>query len=539
MSISIDSIKKILDLRNEVLLTPEAMAKNLKATFLVSDNLSPEILNFKNKLELSFTELGVDVIPYAKSFDRMRFKNIIRRTLLYFKIILKIIISIFRDFKKFNPKMLPDNFFQFCFGGSYKKNIAIFVFGEVDSVFYPINHVNNLKDNPIITVIEKKDEVKGEKNFNFHMDKALSLFSKLMTNIAITVSAEAWTIYSFNLSHPTYGFDDNFKNNILNSLITKISAPVVPPKMKEFIIKDDNFEPNDEKYKFYINDMVVGSKLLKETNLFPEGRLVSDLNFKNYFYRYIGEVHLDKRNGMSYGFIARQLPVLFSEVKEISSLDIKKFGLNDYYFDDNNCLFIKVEVFKKDYVLKVPEVWVLTTRSGCDKTNINQSEDIIKIGLVNGKMMMELPTNFQRKQNYRPSFDTRIILAHAVSNAIFGSIINKFNPGSDFAVNLGKSGMAIVHWHGYINNNFLPKGFIVYGKNNPSVSCSALQTSIYAMQQKEHLIVPLIEKNEEYVGDFHIEPQHGVNVVYDGIVNLAKFLLSDKNISELGNKYFN
>ena len=98
--------------------------------------------------------------------------------------------------------------------------------------------------------------------------------------------------------------------------------------------------------------------------------------------------------------------------------------------------------------------------------------------------------------------------------------------------------MAIVHWHGYINSRHIQKGWILYGANNPSVSCSALQTAIYALRQREKLIFSMIEADEEYLGDIHIEPQHGVNVTYNSIVDLANYLLSRNDISELGNKYF-
>ena len=68
--------------------------------------------------------------------------------------------------------------------------------------------------------------------------------------------------------------------------------------------------------------------------MYPKKRLVAELNFRNKFYKLIGKKYLDNRNGMSYGFVARQLPT-----------DLSK---------------------------EIPDVWVLTSKSGSDKSKLDR-----------------------------------------------------------------------------------------------------------------------------------------------------------------------
>jgi len=316
-----------------------------------------------------------------------------------------------------------------------------------------------------------------------------------MTNLAIIVNSSKWAIYSLNGSHPYFSRTDNFKDNVLNELLPKISAPVMPPSLKDFIIKIGAFNVNDNYYKPFIEDLIKGGALLEKTGLYPKKRLVSELNFRNNFYKLIGSKYLDKRNGMSYGFIACQLPT-----------NLEK---------------------------EVPDVWVLTSKSGSDKSKLNKNTDIIKVGLVEGKMIIETPLGVDIQEDYKPSFDTRVILAHAIGNAILAKEMKQKKLNWNFWRNLEKNGIAIVHWHGYIRNKNLLGKTLEYGFNNPSVSCSSAQSAIYALRDKLNCAFKAINDNSEYNCEIHIEPHHGSNIIYESVVSLANLLLRNNNISKL------
>ena len=137
---------------------------------------------------------------------------------------------------------------------------------------------------------------------------------------------------------------------------------------------------------------------------------------------------------------------------------------------------------------------------------------------------------------YRPSFDTKVILAHAVGNAIVASILAYKNKENEFSRVVRKNGVGICHWHGYFDPKRMPKGIRAYGQKNPHVACSSPQSALYALGGK---LSHFIEQNGTnfYLGDVHIEPHHGINISYSSIESLAQFLLDNPEASVLGNKY--
>jgi len=543
MPLNTETIKKILGIRREIDLTPIDMAKNLKITFFPNEeSVDEEILKFGEKLKTAFINLGVEIIPYNKVLESPSLDKIFKRWFLFFKIYSLVVksLKIREDVTKFK-KSHYKNFFKFIFGKKIKRKIAIISLGENREGFLPIDYTTSFKENPIITVVRKNKEINESSAFEKHIEEALNLFARDMTNLAVCIDEKSWTIYSFNLSNPTLPIDDNFEKNVLNSLIPKISAPVVPPAINDFKVLENNFSPGDEKYASYINDLVESGTLFEKTKLYPAGRKIESLRFKNFFYRWIGAIHLDERNGMSYGFLARQLPVRLSSPLLLESVKDKELL---HKLENNECvshkgnLYVKIIIKGMNLAVEVPEVWVLTSRSGSNKTDLNPRKDIIKIGLKNGQMFLGLSVGSNLSGDYKPSFDTKVILSHAVSNAIFASLLLYFQPNSSFPKILQMDGFAIAHWHGYINPKFIPKGWIVYGQNNPSVSCSSPQAAIYAFQGKEKGIMNnILTNNIKYNGDIHIEPHHGTNMTLPSLEELASFLIQNHSIAELGSRY--
>lgn len=542
MAIGIKTIEVILGINKDIDLSPVEMVKNLEVTFFPHrDGINEKIIEFGKKLESAFKNLGVRIIPYNQALESPSFRKIFKRWFLFFKIYSLVIKSLksSEDIIKFRQSYCK-NFFKFVFGKKIKRKTAIMSLGEDEEGFLPMDYTTSFKENPIITIVEKNSKISESSAFKEHMNEALNLFAWNMTNLAICVDDKRWTIYSFNLSNPDFSISENFEKNVLDFLIPKIAAPVVPPSINEFEVIKNNFSPNDEKYAPYINDLVKSGILFEKTNLYPTGKEINSLKFRNLFYRWIGAIHLDDRNGMSYGFLARQmavklsLPLLLGDIKD-EELRFKLID-NEYAFYKNN-FYVKINIKGKNLVVQIPEVWVLTSRSGADKTNLDLQRDIIKIGLKNGKMFLGLTEGNSLSGDYKPSFDTKIILAHAIANAIFGSLLLYFNLEAFFPKILQESGFAIAHWHGYIKPEFIPNGWIVYGEGNPSVSCSSPQAAIYAFKGKQNGIINSIINDTEYMGDIHIEPHHGTNMTSPTLKDTANFLLSNNQISKLGNEY--
>jgi hypothetical protein len=112
-----------------------------------------------------------------------------------------------------------------------------------------------------------------------------------------------------------------------------------------------------------------------------------------------------------------------------------------------------------------------------------------------------------------------------VGNALVASLQHALRPGQAFAKTLAQSGLALAHWHGYLHHATLPPGYVVYGESNPPVSCSTLQAAILALRGKLDAFAGTIAAGQEYAGDAHVEPHHGVNLTGPTLVQLGQWAM--------------
>jgi hypothetical protein len=226
---------------------------------------------------------------------------------------------------------------------------------------------------------------------------------------------------------------------------------------------------------------------------------------------------------MAFDVFKKKYPILISKEKDIYEIDGQFFIL----------LLLKGSYF----VMKVPEVWVMSLRSGCNKTNFVPEKDTVKLGLKNGKMHLQSPQGLVLRPDYKPSFDTKVILAHALGNAIIAGILKHFDKNNKFVSFVEKKGLALAHWHGYFHPEFIPNGLVMHGLSNPQVSCSSPQSAIYALEGKLLKFNEALKDGKEFFGDVHVEPHHGTNIIFPSLVDLADYLTKNGKASVLGNKY--
>ncbi len=537
-------IKKIFSISDDFDITPEEMAKHLNVTFFPAQTeVSENVRNFTEKLQESFILLGVNSISYEESLTALSFQQKLKRKLLLFLENIKIFFyKVIRlDF------IIQEDFLRTKWGRKVKAGIGIISIGEGETNNLPVDNKMSLRSNPVICIIDNPFMQRFAVSYLDKMQTGLRLFTWHVCNIIITVDREKWTIYSHNGSCRSYSLQSDFSYNILHGLIPKIAAPVTPPTLNQFIVQKQQFDVNDNTIQPFIRDLVNAGDVLEKTFLFPKPEKVDELPFRNRFYKWIATLHLDHRKGMSYGFIARQLPVqltmplLWQDAK-------KKFDLDDKILTDRQVTigsdqYIIVDIEIRDNIpllllVKIPEVWVLTSKSGADKTKLDASKDVIKMGLKQGQMILQIPNDLPSLKNYRPSFDTRVILAHAVGNAIQGNISLFFDKNKILTQHLQKSGLGLIHWHGYVAPSLIPSGWSYFGQKNPSVSCSSPQSVYYAIQGKLSTIKRSILNDVEFKGDIHIEPDHGTNMTFFSVRDGANFLSHGSEISQLGDEYF-
>jgi hypothetical protein len=542
MLISDEAISKILGIGEKVPLTSLEMADKMNITFFPFDEKvqSKNVIDFYNKLKVAFMELKVNVVPFESALINIPiYKSILKSIQVILGNILIFYKNIVHKDKKLpfiELSVIPNLILK---RKRIKPGISVISLGTNDTGKLPMDQTLSFRDSTVITIVDRPETIKNNSDFHTHFNTAMDLFAFHMTNIVIAVSGEDFIVYNFNASHPIYPLNDGkFNEHLLDSLVPKVVAPIRPHRFKDFIVSQNHFDLNDPNISKIVEEFMEGGKLFSKTNLYPNGKKLDDLPFRTKFYRWIGKIHLDNRNGMSYGFLAWQMPATYSELIPIQ--EAKKIYKIDNI--DNDCisiddkLYLCIEVNNSEYLMKVPDIYVMSQRSGSNKTNINPSKDLIKMGLSNGKMFLETPKGLVLDSDYKPSFDTKVILAHALGNAIIGSIFRFLKIENEFTSNLEKTGLAIAHWHGYINPKNIPDGFNVHGIENPHVACSSPQSAIYALRGKLHLL-ETTQNLKTYRGDIHIEPHHGTNIIFPSIKSLAEYFLSRDDISILGNKY--
>jgi len=540
--LSQETIQAILGIKEKIYVTPGEMADQLNIVFFPydKDSVSQEILYFQDKLYTTLEKLKVNIVPYEEAFEYVLLR---KRFRLLFLLITNHILTSLKKMFGLSPDpsyVNLDVISNILKEKKIKKGISIVALGESNTSNLPMDNIAGFRNNSVITILDRPVDIKDDSEFHKHFDTAMNLFAHHMTNIVILVDKGSWIVYNFNASHPIYPLDSNFEKHVLDALIPKIVAPIKPNRFSEFEISPTKFDPDKKPINDIVEDLIKSGELLEKTNLYPPGKSIDSLPFRNKFYRWVGAVLLDHRNGMSYGFLAWQLPTKLSKLIQLEDA-LKIFGKNisdeKDYFTHNNDIYIIVHLPQGKFCLKVPEVWVLSQRSGSNKTKLNPQEDLVKLGLKNGQMIIETPKNLKLTSSYKPSFDTKVMLAHAVGNAIVGSILEYIKPDAIFPQRLKKKGLAMSHWHGYINPKLVPQGWYVYGQHNPHVSCSTPQSAIYALEGKLSVFNKSLGEPIDYLGDIHIEPHHGTNISFASLEEFGLLLNYKKDIATLGNKY--
>ena len=363
----------------------------------------------------------------------------------------------------------------------------------------------------IITLM-KLDPEFDDKSTSY--DKKISIGLKnlisTMSEIVIGVSKNKFAIINMNLSDSLYKHDE-LVSFVTKSLIPKIFAPIKPPILNRFA--KGEFDSLSSESAEKLSEM---GKTLRNTGLFPEGSKFSD-KISRQSHRDVVNRILDGRTGVSYGFIALAEVPQYLGGKE---LDKDKWdqlscvdGLNADYLrksEENNRWYVKTCINGKEIFQQIPDIWIVTSRSGCDKTNLNLKTDIVRIGLINGQLHLEVPKGVDlNRRDIRPSFDTYVMLAQALSTSLYKPEIIK-------------DGMPILHFHGYPASDWFSHKEYHAGATNPSLPCGTVEAALLNFSA----IYDLANKNSGHANLFClVESDHGVNIIgpdKDYIVNWLK-----------------
>jgi hypothetical protein len=409
-----------------------------------------------------------------------------------------------------------------------REGIVIIAPGDLESGNLPVDHLPNLRTNTVVGIVEgpcPAERIAGEQE---RLNSIVEMLAWNIVQVVIYVEEQSWTICTMNgaiIRCPEY---TAFQGDVFSTLIPKLAAPVVPPHASDFDMHEGALDLYSARYRPYVDDFEMAAPLWAETGLMLFHTSLESLAFRSTYYKRVAAAYLDKRSGMSYGFLSRQIAVPLMPALEIHARE-KVAGLAELeergFAWVNNRLHVLLRVGDRRFVVEAPPVHVLATRSGCDKAHIKGHRDLMLLGLDAGTISVQTPPA-ANGIDFRPSYDTLTILAHALGNALIAALVAGTESPSPFARVLSQSGMALAHWHGTVDTHLFPEGITVFGDENPPVSCSTYQAAMYTLRGKLEAYARHTRQGKSYLGDIHVEPHHGVNVTWPSLLGLAKRLLA-------------
>ena len=521
------------------IIDPPLMAKKLKVTFRPLPNGYKEetILNFREELERKLQSYGVQIEPWEAATKEYTYeinipftkwkKNLKTR-------VVKAEISALIDVER-NPNLLgrvkiwiAEKLYQFYSRFIWKNQklsvskIAQFISWSEDNIC-PLEDPTNTQAIAITSLDEKltNPHVPYQQKIPVGVNTLIRTFSE----IVIGVSPTHLSILNMNLSDSMFSVEaiDEF---VLNSLIPKIYVPILPLPMSRFEIGEYN--PNLSEYAA---KLVKLGQELAPTGLLPSGFKIQEV-IKRKSHLDIVDWMVNGRTGVSYGFVAYAESPQYIGPPEISETEWENLspveGFNHDELRQNQIArrYLKTNIGNKLAFKQLPDIWLLSSRSGSDKTNLNLATDILRVGLKDNKLLLQLPPQVNATVgDIKPSYDIYVMLAIALATALY-------------APDLIKNGAPIVHFHGYPSIQwFSDNNELCTGVHNPSVPCGTYESGVFNFLGIHDLV-------NQYGSNISlatlIEPDHGTNIIaydLDYLVARLKTGINQGQI-ELGGKHF-
>jgi TubC N-terminal docking domain len=520
------------------IIDPEAMAQKLAVTFrpVPSGYQNDEVIKFRERLIGELKDFGVTIEPWNEVLTEFSYEIPILKWKKKIKIkLVKAGINAVIDVER-HPSFWrklgifsAETFYKvYSYFTSKNRNMSVLRIAALSS--WAEDHAAKYIEDPtntqviILTLLDSKftdPKLPYQQKIKLGLNTLVRTFSELV----IGVSSKNISILNMNLSDSIYPIDEIGKF-VLNSLIPKIYVPIIPIPMTQFELGQ-----YDPKVSTYAQKLVTLGQALAETGLFPPGAKLSEVISRK-SHRDIVNVIVNGRTGVSYGFVAYAEPPQYVGPAQISEseweglLTTDGFSVDEVRQNEIGRRYVRTKVGATYIFKQIPDLWIVSSRSGSNKTDLSLEQDVLKIGLSgDAKLLLQLPQNIDpRVLDIKPSYDLYVMLAIALASSLYA-------PG------LIQNGLPMVHFHGYPALEWFGPGEYYAGVHNPSVPCGTYESgvfnflSIYNLANRYNGNVPLASL---------IEPDHGTNIIAHDLDYLIEKLKDgcEKNQIELGGNYF-
>jgi hypothetical protein len=517
---------------------PNVMAKKLKVTFrpLPKKFKNKTILEFREELQLKLQSYGVHIVSWQEATREFSYEILI--PIVKWKKNVKIrvvkseihaVIDVERPsdvIDKFKS-LIAENIYKF-YSRFISKNQKLSVAKIARLISWAEDHALQRLEDPTSTQIILISEL--DKNFvdlQLPYQKKITIGVNILvrnfSEIVIGVSTENISILNMNLSDSLFSRDkvDKF---VFQSLIPKIYVPIAPLPINQFEV--GKYNPNQSNYA---HKLVRLSQELASTGLFPSGFKLSEI-IKRKSHRDIVDSIVNGRTGVSYGFVAYAEPPQYVGAVEISESEWESLSSIEGYSSDEvrqneiGRRYVKTKIKNKYAYKQIPDIWLVCSRSGANKTDLNLERDILRMGLKN-KLHLKLPEGIDPAEiDIKPSYDTYVMVAIALASALY-------------APKLIEKGAPMVHFHGYSSPEWFQPGEYCTGVDNPSVPCGTYESGVFNFLGIHNLVN---KYDSNIVLASLVEPDHGTNIITSDWEYLIARIKTgvEKGQIELGGKHF-
>jgi len=514
----------------------KAMAKKLLITFrpLPQRYSNNAIIKFREQLELKLRDCGVQIEPWEQATKEVcyevnmpltNWKKSIKTRVV--KAGISAVIDVERrpylagKFKIFVAEKLYQGYSRFIL-----KNQKISVSKIAQFISWAEENIRPTEDptNTQVIVLTEPDKKFNDPTIPYEqkIPIVISTLVRTFSEIVIGVSTTHISILNMNLSDSTFSIND-IDEFVLKSLIPKIFVPILPLSMSRFEV--GKYDSNQSEYA---GKLVELGKELASTGLLPAGFKL-DKVLKRKSHRDIVDWMAKGRTGVSYGFVAYAEPPQYVGATEISAKEWESLSPVDGFSKDElrqneiGRKYVRTKIGKEWVFKQIPDVWLVCSRSGSNKTNLNRETDVLRIGLK-GNLFLQLPQEIDPAVvDIKPSFDIYVMIGMTLAAALY-------------VPELIENGAPMVHFHGYPSKEWFQPNEYCTGVQNPSVPCGTYEAGVFNFLG----IRSLAEQNNSNIALASlIEPDHGTNFIAPDLTYILERLKAgiEQGQIELGGKH--
>ncbi len=520
------------------IIEPEVMAKQLKIVFrpLPQGFNNETLLKFREELKLQLQNNGVKVLDWELATREFRYNINIPLTRWNRSIKMKVVknnINAVIDVERTPDSIskiksfIAEKFYQ-VYSRLVLRNRKKSISTIAKLIGWAEDNVMQRLEDPTSTqviLLTEIDEtfVDAQLPYQEKISIGVNTLVKTFSEIVIGVSDSNISILNMNLSDSIFA-RDSFESFVAKSLIPKIYVPIAPLPMSRFEVGEYNPQKSN-----YANNLVELSQELATTGLFPSGFKLSEIITRK-SHRDIVDSIVNGRTGVSYGFVAYAEAPQYIGEREISKSEwerlssVEGFSHNEIRQNQIGRRYIKTKIKNQFIYKQIPDIWLVCSRSGANKTDLSLEKDILRMGLKD-RLYLELPSGIDpNKVDIKPSYDTYVMVGLVLSAALY-------------APELIENGAPMIHFHGYPAREWFEKNEYYTGVDNPSVPCGTYESGVFnflgihdlANNHDSNIILASL-----------VEPDHGTNIItgdLEYLLNRLKAGIKQGQI-ELGGKHF-